>query len=60
MEENDLIAKREAIRSAFDEQTKIINNAQSEQLRLQGEFRLVEELITSEKKVESKDGKKAK
>lgn len=60
MEDKALIAKREAIRSAFDEQTKIISDAQSEQLRLQGEFRLVNELIDSLPKEESKDGKKSK
>lgn len=56
MDMKTLIAKRDAIKSAFDEQTQIKSNAESEQYRLQGEYRIVEEMIL--KLEESKDGKK--
>lgn len=45
MDRESLVAKREAISVSFNEQTKIRNDAESEQIRLQGEYRLVEELI---------------
>ncbi len=45
MDKSTLIAKRDAIQRDFDKQTKMRAQAESEQLRLQGEFRLVNELI---------------
>ena len=57
MKDKDLIAKRDAISAAFDEQTKIKSDAEAEQVRLQGEYRLINELIDSLPKQESKDGK---
>lgn len=45
MDKESLLAKRDAISRSFDEQTRIKNEAESEQVRLQGEYRLVEELL---------------
>lgn len=59
MDEQTLVTKRESIKSAFDEQTKIETEAKSEQLRLQGEYRLINELIDQLQQV-SKDRKSKK
>lgn len=45
MDRETLIAKRDAIKSAFDEQTQIKSNAETEQVRLQGEYRVIKELL---------------
>ncbi len=60
MKEKELVSKRDAIKIAFDNQVKIESDAKSEQLRLQGEYRLINELIDSLPKKESKDGKSNK
>ena len=57
MKEKELVLKRDAIKAAFDNQVKIESDAKSEQLRLQGEYRLINEFIDSLPKKESKDGK---
>ena len=60
MKEKELVLKRDAIRAAFDNQVKIESDAKYEQLRLQGEYRLINEFIDSLPKKESQDGKTTK
>ena len=55
MDKKTLTAKRDAIKDSFDQQTKIRNDAEAEQVRLQGEYRLVEELLSN---LEEKEDKK--
>lgn len=45
MDKQTLTVKRDAIKGSFDQQTKIRNDAEAEQVRLQGEYRLIEELL---------------
>lgn len=51
MNKESLVAKRDVIKDAFDKQVQIEAEAKSEQLRLQGENRLINELI---EKIEEK------
>lgn len=45
MNRETLLVKRESIKDAFDKQVQLEAEAKSEQLRLQGENRLINELI---------------
>lgn len=45
MDRETLLMKRESIKDAFDKQVRLEAEAKSEQLRLQGENRLINELI---------------
>lgn len=45
MKLDTLIAKRDAIKVQFDEQEKIKNDAHTEQVRLQGAYREIDQLI---------------
>lgn len=48
MELSTLIAERDAVKLQFDEQSKIKNDAEVEQLRLQGAYNKLTELIERE------------
>lgn len=45
MNKESLLAKQDAIKNLFDTQVKVEAEAKAEQLRLQGENRLIKELI---------------
>jgi hypothetical protein len=54
MELKSLEDKKLAIEASFNELTKQISDLESERVRLQGEYRLVDELITNYKVKETK------
>ena len=60
MKETELVSKRDTIKAAFDNQVKIESDAKAEQLRLQGEYRLINEFIDRLPKKVSKDRKTTK
>lgn len=49
-----LISERDALQPLFDEQTKIKQDAENEQLRLQGQYQLLTKLIEEESKNKEK------
>lgn len=53
MDKDTLIAKRDALQEEFDEHTKIKADSEAEQLRLQGEHRVLTELIEEIEKAEA-------
>ena len=53
-----LIEERDTIKEQFDEQTKVRSNAESEQIRLQGAYRTLTELIDREEAKLNKKGTK--
>lgn len=54
-----LISQRDALQALFDEQTKIKQEAENEQLRLQGQYKLLSQLIEQEQ-IKSEKAKKDK
>lgn len=54
-----LISQRDALQALFDEQSKIKQEAENEQLRLQGQYKLLNQLIEQEQ-IKSEKAKKDK
>lgn len=52
-----LIVQRDALQPLFDEQTKIKQEAENEQLRLQGQYKLLTQLIEAEEAAKNKKEK---
>lgn len=59
MNKESLVALRDGLQAKFDEQTTIETNATNEKLRLQGEYRLLNNLIDElENKAKAKKASK--